>query len=221
MRPISTWRGAAGIYRSVGDRCAVDFAALELPMDDRAALERLRRMGFRSLSIDVVRESRTLISRARYRRGARPAEAPRIVDCSSLVKWVYGQCGIWLPRRTIQQRECGHPIMPTEIRGGDLVFTTGWINRYWDDPSDGVGHVGIATDGGTIVHAMGRRFGVVETALRAFMAQGRYRGARRIIPRDRIVRTFHTPAYRCVETSDDVRWLLLQERWAGSADQGR
>lgn len=197
-------------YRAVGNRCAVDPDRLNLPISRQEALTVLSHMRFAVIDVDLIDLARRYIGTSKYRRGARSSEAPAFVDCSCLVKWLYGQRGVWLPRRSIQQRQYGESVMPGDIRAGDLVFTSGWRNYYLEDPADGVGHVGIATGEGTVVHAKGRTSGVVETPLESFVEKRKFRGARRYIPHDAEVITLQVPPDRDVETSDDIRWIILQ-----------
>jgi hypothetical protein len=86
----------------------------------------------------------------------------------------------------------------------------GAIDWYNHDPRDGVGHVGIATGDGTIVHAADPEAGVVETPFSRFVGESKLRGIRRYIPVGIKVVTLETPSNRGVETSDDVRWIVLQ-----------
>ncbi len=197
-------------YQAVGNRCAVDFEALQLPIPWSKALRLLVEGGFRPIEVDVITFARHCIGRSRYQRGARPSHAPAVVDCSSFTKWLYGQCGIWLPRRSIQQREYGEAIARGRIAAGDLVFVSGAKNYYLENPTDGVGHVGIATGTGTVIHAANRKVGVVESPLDAFVGVRGFRGARRYVPIDHKVLTLQTPIAREVETSDDIRWIVLQ-----------
>ncbi len=197
-------------FRAVHDRCAVDLSALNLPISNTEAIDLLIRSGYVLVTVNLVALVRACIGTSEYRRGARLAEAPDVFDCSSLMKWVYAQRGIWIPRRTIQQRRCGEPVERDDLRAGDLVFTTGHINYYDDDPADGVGHVGLATGEGTVVHAANRRIGIVETEIDVFLRDVELRGIRRIVPRPDQVFTFQVPLKREIETSDDFRWIILQ-----------
>jgi hypothetical protein len=198
------------MFRAVNSRCAVDLSALDLPISNEDAVELLSRSEFRVISVDLIVLARCYVGRSAYRRGARLAEAPQTFDCSSLTKWLYAQRGIWLPRRSIQQRVCGEAVEREDIREGDLIFITGHINYYDHDPADGVGHVGIATGEGTVIHAANRRVGIVESSLASFFENAELRGIRRMISEpDRVV-TFEIPLKREVETSDDFRWIILQ-----------
>ena len=198
------------LYHAVGNRCAIDLETFALPVENAEALALLARKGFETISVDLMGLARRCVETSTYRRGARLSEAPEVVDCSSFMKWLYGQRGIWLPRRSIQQRKMGEVAAYEDIAENDLVFRSGRIDYYLTDPRDGVGHVGIATGEGTVIHAANRELGIIESPLATFTSRDAFRGVRRLIPRDREVLTLITPDEREVETSDDVRWIILQ-----------
>ncbi|MEX2012509.1 MAG: NlpC/P60 family protein [Patescibacteria group bacterium] len=195
------------IYHAVNNRCLVDLHQLNLPISATAALSILEQRGFHREERDVVELARQLLGKP-YRRGARLRRAPELFDCSSLTKWLYAEIGVWLPRRAIQQRESGMPIELSDIGPGDLIFTSGWINRYVDDPQDGVGHVGIASSASTVIHAANKQAGVIESTVGSFVRNNSFRGARRIADLSRAV-TLSLPATREIETSDDIRHFIL------------
>jgi peptidoglycan endopeptidase LytE len=197
-------------YRAVENRCAVCLNLLNLPVSDEEALAILTDKKFKVLEVDPIALARQCIKTSRYCRGAKPSEAPDVVDCSSFIKWIYGQYGIWLPRRSIQQRELGIPISLSEISKGDIVFVSGQIDYYHNDPSDGVGHVGIATGEGTIIHAADKKTNIIENSLDDFVGKTKFRGIRRYVPKDRVVLTLETPVNLEIETADDLRWIILQ-----------
>ncbi len=199
------------IYRSVGNRCAVDPNSLRIQVKTDVILAKLIAMGFVRLQMNPVAFAKSCIGVTKYNRGAHPKQAPAVVDCTSFTKWIYGQCGIWLPRYSIQQRECGARVPLEEISVGDVVFTTGRINWYDTNPEDGAGHAGLATDRGTVIHAAGSDVGVIESRLLDFLgSQEEFRGAIRMIPKDQDVWCLEVPPTVSVETSDDLRWILLQ-----------
>jgi len=197
-------------YHAVGNRCAVNLKSLQLPISNQEALAILIAKGFKILEVDILTLARQCIESSRYCRGAKPSEAPTVVDCSSFIKYLYGQRGIWLPRRSIQQRELGVSIPFEEVSKDDVVFVSGWIDYYHNDPSDGIGHVGIATGKGTVIHAADRKAHVVESSLESFVGKKKFRGIRRYVPKDQIVLTLETPLNREVEIDDDMRWIVLQ-----------
>jgi cell wall-associated NlpC family hydrolase len=205
-----TRKALSTLYRAVAGRCAVDLSSMKLPISKMETLAILEKAGFEVLTVDLIVLARQCIGKSLYRRGAKPSQAPDIVDCSSFVKWLYVQRGIWLPRRSIQQREIGQGVGLDQVRIGDLVFGSGPINYYIDDPSDNVGHVGIATADSTVIHAAKQKVGVVESPLSSFADETQFRGARRYIPEDREVLTLSIPPEREVETEDDIKWIILQ-----------
>lgn len=197
-------------YRAVGSRCAFDSGCL--PDEARVqAGEILEYLGFKPVDVDVLALARSCVGRSRFVKRVNPDYAPEQVNCSSLTKWLFGQCGIWLPRLAIQQRMLGFPVPREQIAAGDLIFATARLNLYLDDSADGVGHVGIVTERQTVIHAKGKKSGVVEEAAEKFLLPSRFRGIRRIIDPCHSVRTFEVPASAFVETSDDIWWLLIQE----------
>ena len=198
-------------YRAVGNRCAVILDSLHLPTSREETLTILNHKGFVLVEVDIIALARQCIGISQYRRGARPSEAPLVVDCSSFIKWLYAQRGIWLPRRSIQQRELGEVVNLDELVAGDVVFISGRIDYYHDDPANGVGHVGIATGYGTVVHAADRKVNVVESPLDKFVGETKFRGARRYISQNVEVLTFETPLNREVEVADDIKWIILQQ----------
>jgi len=195
------------LYRAVGNSCAFNLANFEL--NEEETLSILEDKGFRVIKLDVVSTARECVGKSKYKRGARPSEAPAVVDCSSFTKWVYGQRGIWLPRRSIQQAGYGIGVSFKNLRAGDLVFVSGFIDRYHRDPSWGIGHVGIFSGENTLIHAANTHENVTETPIEKFTDSGKkWRGARRYIPEGEHIVTLATPTRREVETSDDIKWII-------------
>ncbi len=197
-------------FRAVGNRCAANLAQMNLPMSIADALETISRKNIKPIEVDLIALARSCIDSTRYRLGVDRSEAPAVVDCSTFTAWLYGQRGIWLPRRTIQQRACGQPVTLAEVAAGDLVFASGCNNYYETDPAEGVGHVGMATGQGTVIHAAGPRVGVKEVPLEVFQSPATFRGARRYITVPQQTMTFYCPD-EPIEISDDLRWLILRQ----------
>ncbi len=197
-------------YRAVGNRCAVVLAELHLPIPKEEVLAILSRKGFSVVEVDLIKLARDCVGSSKYRRGAKLTEAPDVFDCSSFIKWLYGECGIWLPRRSVQQSECGERVKLEDITAGDVIFTSSKINYYRDDPALGIGHVGIATNEWTVVHAANKRVDVIESSMDKFIGKDEFRVARRYIPKNTEVITLETPKNRGVEIADDIRWIVLQ-----------
>ncbi|MBX4187385.1 MAG: C40 family peptidase [Candidatus Doudnabacteria bacterium] len=191
-------------YLAVGKRCAVDFEQYKQFTKDEA-LAILWEQGFRLVQVDVVEEARKCIGTSRYRRGAGFYQAPFVLDCSTLTKWVYAKLGIWLPRHSIDQRQMGKRISNSEFERGDLIFSVGRRSYWHDDAKDGVGHVGIVTGSGTVIHAANTARGVVEDPIERFVAGG-FRGACRIKTHKTV--TLESPSNRIVECSWEFRQIL-------------
>lgn len=194
-------------YRPVGNRCAVVLSNWQLPCSEEEALEVLDDLGFKVESVDLVELARSCIGRAKYQLQATTSLAPCIVDCSSFTKWLYGRRGIWLPRLSVDQRKVGVSVKLEVLRVGDLVFTSGRRGGLYDtDPSDGVGHVGMATSQRTIIHAAGSKRGVVEDSLSKFLSKGEFRGARRYLGNPEPL-TLLAPSL--IEESSFVKWKIV------------
>ncbi len=181
-------------------------------MSEEKALEALRLKGFRLLDVDMVDLARQSLGKCKFVRGAKMSVAPQIVDCASFTKWLYAQCGIWMPRRSVQQRDYGDEVKSGEEIAMDLVFTTGIKNYYREDIPNGVGHVGIVTNPGTVIHAASETLGVVESPMESFIIDIKFRGIRRYIPTGSKIHTFEIPPGFDIETSDDIRWLIVPTR---------
>lgn len=193
-------------YRAVGNLCAVDLNSLQLPLSNSEALEVLRRKGIAPIDVDILSVARAQIGVSRYKRSAPIRNAPTIFDCSSFIKWLYGKRGIWLPRLSPQQKEVGEEIDKNNLIAGDVVFTPGYICYR----PIGIGHVGIVTSDQSVIHAT-KNVGIEEIPLDQFTQNGAlFRGACRYIPKDANLYTFQIPPSMCIETADDIRWLVLQ-----------
>jgi hypothetical protein len=191
---------------------AVDFEVLKMPIGREKCLDILNKLGIGAEVRDVVKIARSRIGKTLYRRGALPSEWPEKLDCSALAKWAYGDLGVWLPRHSIDQREYGKFNADiSKIEVGDLVFTTGYRNYYWDDPADGVGHVGVASSSNSIIHAANSKSGIIESYLDKFTTQENFRGSTRIADNLASLITLTIPEEQCLETSTAVRWRILQQ----------
>lgn len=197
-------------YHAYGKKCAVDIESLNLQLSKKKIIAILNKKGFKVIEVEMIALARECIGNSKYSRGADPLKAPAIVDCSSFMMWLYGCRGIELPRRSIQQRTFGEPVKIENIIAGDLVFVSGHIDYYEDDPSDGVGHVGIYTGTGTVIHAANKKSGVIESTFDSFIEGDKFRGIRRYIPSPGNIVTFKIPANRYVSGSDDFKWIIRQ-----------
>lgn len=199
---VYTWWGMG---RS---RCAIDWTAMALPITSNEAEKILESLGYIALKVDLANEIDVTIGISRYRRGARPSQAPAVLDCSLLTWWAYQQLGIELPRYSLNQRAITVEVKDTP-RLGDVVFKSGWRNYFQSDPSDGVGHVGIVTNRKTVVHAANPRLGVIETSYDEF-TQSDWRGTGRVVSNLHALSTFTRPTTCELTCSLDLRCMILQ-----------
>ncbi len=200
------------IYRSVGNLCAVDFTSLGLiGINDVEAMHILTGEGFAAIDVNIEELAYGCVGVSSYKRGADPKLAPETVDCSSFVKWLYSQKGVWLPRHSIDQRDyITYCTDAEDVKGGDLIFTSGVKSYYWHNRSEGVGHVGFVTSKKTVIHAANSKVGVIETELSYFTEEFKFRGARRPIPDPSRFYTLVVPHTKEVEWSQQLRWTVLQ-----------
>ena len=93
-------------------------------------------------------------------------------DCSGLVKYVFEQHGVPMPRETRRQFEVGADVDPAALEPGDLVFFT--------TVAPGASHVGIVVGGDQFVHAPNRDGVVRVEHLGSQYWSRRFVGARRV-----------------------------------------
>ena len=94
------------------------------------------------------------------------------LDCSGLVRFVFRQAGVELPRTVAEQFDTGRRVDPRALHPGDLIF--------FDTMEPGPSHVGIAVDAASFVHAPGSGGVVRVDRLSASYWQNRVRGIRRV-----------------------------------------
>jgi cell wall-associated NlpC family hydrolase len=96
----------------------------------------------------------------------------RGVDCSGLVKRVYAEHGVRLPRTSAEQYRVGASVERTELKPGDLVFF-GAQGR--------ASHVGIYAGEGSFIHASTSSLRVQRDDIDQSYFRRRFLGARRIL----------------------------------------
>ena len=86
-----------------------------------------------------------------YFNQATPEDGPEQYSCSTFIQAVFAQVGIDLPRYAIDQSYVGREYPQDHDPGiGDLVF---FRNRFpIQDPDREIGHVGLVSDAGWIIH---------------------------------------------------------------------
>ena len=93
-------------------------------------------------------------------------------DCSGLVRYVYQQHGISVPRSVAELFRTGSPVSGSVVEPGDLVF--------FDTKAAGASHVGIAVGGDEFVHAPASNGVVRVERIGGTYWSARYLGTRRV-----------------------------------------
>lgn len=195
------------MYRAAGNRIAIDFKALKLPMSDAEALDLLIAKDIHPIDVSLIELARTHTGKP-YQCGVHPNEAPRVFDCSSFTQWLYANKGIWLPRYAIDQRDTGRKV--AKGRAGDLIFTSGKHYRcHWGNAAEAVGHTGILTGEGTVISASVKHTGVEEELLSDYLDGVAHRGIRRYIPSVGALYTLVIPEGLYIDNSHTLRWKIL------------
>lgn len=112
----------------------------------QAVPERARTMPARGFvdGEDIVHTAERFLG-VPYRWGG---NGPKAFDCSGLVRYVFAQYGIELPRTAHEQVALGDAPPPGDLRPGDLLFFYG---------GKGAQHVAIYVGGDSIIHASSSR----------------------------------------------------------------
>lgn len=112
-----------------------------------------------------------------YKFGAKPSEAPRRMDCSSFLQYIFKKHGITLPRDSRQQSREGTYVSKSNLKPGDLVFF-----KYPERYSDGrVGHVGMYIGNGQMLHTVPKTGVTVTNMMKSKYWTRNYLYGRRVI----------------------------------------
>ncbi|TSC56149.1 MAG: hypothetical protein Greene071421_479 [Parcubacteria group bacterium Greene0714_21] len=132
----------------------------------------------------VISLALNLVGSAVYKFVAQIDEAPHVVNCQTLIAWIYRQCGTTVPDLLSEQLYCGIPVESLHTaQKGDWVFTKGRVYNFYDAERarNGVGHIGLVVEDGTVLHASFRARTVVKEPIGAFIGdQNRFRGVYRL-----------------------------------------
>lgn len=192
-----------------GNRLAVHFPTL-LPTVPRKQIENyLQKNNMLLTKVNIIDLAHSQIGKD-YKRGFSGANNSEQFDCSGLIQWLYGQVGIYIPRISIDQKDYGIPVSPIKIKPGDLLFSAGNINYFWENEEEnGIGHVGIFT-GKNVIHAANKERGVVKDSLSHFLDND-FRGAVRIHKRLSEIETIIMPLSKenPVQYDLHLRWRIL------------
>lgn len=205
-------------YRAFGNRVAMVYEALGVPIPLEEALAILREKGMHVVKdADIIAIAKGLVGKAEWKLPSGTWEAPHYFDCASLTRWLYGQLGIWIPRRPIQQYEfCSkfYKIVPLENAApADLLFVSSpYSNGRPVKTQETIGHVCIVSGEGRAICATNSEFGtgVVEIAFEKLFRSRTLGAVGRVVEDMSRIHTFLAPPNREIEGSDDIKWILLK-----------
>ena len=132
--------------------------------------------------MNPVEIARSLIGVSAYEFMVEGCSPPATINCSVLVEYAFMKCGIRMPKNLYAQLYRGESLPEDEtVRDGDLIFATAKWGSYLDKTRavDGIGHNGILTSAGTVIHAA-FKVGVVEISEKKFLYGREYRRRYRI-----------------------------------------
>jgi cell wall-associated NlpC family hydrolase len=202
------------MFIKAGNRLAVDFTEFNLSISKDEALKILQQNNITPIEVDIIEIARSHIGKP-FRIDARFSEAPEVFNCSNLIKWLYAQLGIWLPKRAITQAHFPlvREIQTNEIQTGDLIYLSGFRNLYFDNPNDGIGHVVFCSGQNTVFHAPNRTRTVIEEPLSDILAKKeKFRKCVRVFSHLDNIITLNLPPDSEIENSEDIRWLLMSKK---------
>ncbi len=179
--------------RHVGLRLRRAERVLGMEIDQKTAIEGLRRVGFEvehfSLSAKVKQQlGKPYVYGASFKKNGADA-----FDCSYLTSYIYSLIGKRIGETSYEQYKNGQVVSEDELKAGDLLFISGhWTSKSLQKERHDIGHVGIYMGQNKVIHAA--RFeryngqvqemknpSVVETSLSFFTNNPGYKGARRYI----------------------------------------
>lgn len=202
------------IYRNVSNRVAVDLNSLNLSISKEEALSILNDRKIRPIQVNVIDLAKSLVGVAMWRWGSKQWEAPYYFDCSALTKWLYGQIGLWLPRRVMQQLEfCkrhGKIIEQTNLMPGDLIFSSSHFkNGIRTNSDDSIGHVFIAIGDNLAISATNSELGhgVTSMCLEEITSTRKIWAIGNVCKLDAITTLLVPPGVE-IESSDDIKYIL-------------
>ena len=94
------------------------------------------------------------------------------VNCYTFIQEIFAQHDIPLPQNLLGQLQAGEIVQPPYEKGS-LIFTKG--------PWEGLGHNGLLTDIGSVIHASKEAGTVVEESLANFLCTRKFKCVVRII----------------------------------------
>jgi len=115
----------------------------------------------------LIVRARSCIGKSAYRFSAALSDAPGVVNCYTLVQWLWREVGLSLGEHLLRDSQLVS-VSLAEVDMADLLFTP---KRGRTIETDDFGHVGVAIREDTVVHATWRK-GVIETPMSDFLRRG-------------------------------------------------
>lgn len=190
----------------VNGKLGIYYPDLDLNIEKIAAYNILKQKEYAITKINIFEIAKETVGKDYKRGSSLKQNPPKSFDCSSLIKWIYGQMGIWIPRISFDQFEYGREIEINDICPGDLIFTQGALPYSKD--SIQIGHVGMLLDDNCIVHAANKESGVIVSPFENYLEKGVK--VCRIHEHLNEVETIILPPESNVEYVYHLRWKIFQ-----------
>lgn len=205
-------------YLTCGNRVAVEYETLGILIPFKDALVILKEKGIHVIDdVDIVTIAKSLVGKAKWKLPSGAWEAPHYFDCAGLTRYLYGQLGIWIPRRPIQQYEfCGRfckIVSLEDAKPADLLFVSSpYINGRPVNNQEKIGHVCIMSGENKAICATNSEFGtgIVEIGFEELFKTRTLGAVGRIVEDISRIHTFLTPPNREIDSSDDIKWIILK-----------
>ncbi|MAF81093.1 hypothetical protein CL628_03730 [bacterium] len=126
----------------------------------------------------LVAQARSYVGVASYEFRNEVSLPPLLVNCHTYLWWVYQSLGIYMPWHFLEQLQWGRLVPPRKAQPGDFVYRPGqqWNLQVADESGHTyrVGHVGLLTECGTVIHASQPAGTVIEVPTKRFFDTSPY-----------------------------------------------
>lgn len=123
-------------------------------------------------AFDCIALARRWVGKSKYNWWEEHSNPPYIVNCYTFTEWIFSKFDIPLPRDLFEQLQYGYTVENPEA--GDLIFTKGPWTGY-------IGHVGIITEHGSVIHVSEEHGTVTEEEMSKFLSNRKLKCVVRVI----------------------------------------